>query len=421
MHMSSKLFFLILIPLFLTACQGETGRHRSTGMAFQPKVVSEPPTVEIERDWTVEKVTVTCSESPCPKQVGVVLFLAPPANGKISIKRCTGFLAAQNQVITAGHCDYTANRQGYFITQSINGRSIVRRIRNLVRKEWTPHPTNPKMNSGRPDIGVFNLESPISEIEPAEIAKINDQKTSSWAVYVANERDRKMNFTIDRLSCNRRRHEVYFPFDLTEQPDVMYGFGCQSVDGNSGGPVFSADTGLVEAVVAGNSIVPSPAILVSNLRCLRSPDCVTNDKTLREHRYRLMQKNVLGALSQRVLANQDRYGLRFSPHFVGLKSSANEPEYEIVHRPICRLTNDAATAVVFPIEHIKVRFDEWGRIQLSQLALYETKATVSNRVGDKYQVSLNWPASFGRPTKDGTHPREIWGSRFHIVLPTCAR
>jgi hypothetical protein len=252
-------------------------------------------------DWTPANVEITCAQgTDCPPQAGLLIFVAPAVKGRHSVHKCTAFLTAPAQIMSNGHCDFSKNSTGYFVTAlSAPGGRQIRKVVSVQAKKYTQHSKGPELDSGRPDAAVFNLDSPLS-LAPLQLANLRDPQYQHLVGFVLNSETNE-KYSLVRIDCTVRRHEALFPFNPSENPDVLTAFNCFARRGNSGGPLFAPDSWKVQAIVQGGGDPSKLAsqvlaefnrplhvyerhwtIKATNVRCLDAPPGVCTKASLEE-------------------------------------------------------------------------------------------------------------------------------------------
>lgn len=264
-------------------------------------------------DWTPANVDLRCAPGQtCPAQVGLLIFVEPPVKGVHATHRCTAFQISQTQIMSNGHCDFLKRGTGYFVTSAgAPGGKQMRKITSVATKVFSPliNPEAEDDDGGRPDLAVFNLDSPIAQ-PGLQLAGLNDPAYSELIGYGIDKVD-KEKYVINVISCPVRRHEAIFPFDFSEKPDVMTMVKCFAKKGNSGGPLLAPGSQKVQAVIQAGQ---DPNLLAqkvqkkfdrglfvyenhwslraSNVRCFNEPagSCLQATEELSKARFKAMQE-----------------------------------------------------------------------------------------------------------------------------------
>lgn len=313
--MRGAVAFIILAVLF-TGCS-DPKKSQSGGAGAADPTYQRPPPKPEQVHWLAQKTEVLCAPGlSCPPQVGLLLFVFAETLGEkgqreFPLKRCTAFVTGASFITSNGHCDSTAHAQAFFITASnIPGGKRIRRVTGLASKLFTPHQRRKgDFDSGRPDVALFTLDSPI-DIEPLAMASTSDPAYTRLTGFVVNG-GVDLKYSVDRMDCDLRRHEASFPFELHENPDVLTVFNCQSRRGNSGAPMFAPGSAKVQAI---NQGFGDPQVLAqivrqehkrelfnyenrwtvkaTNARCLAAPrgTCVAADDDETNRRFAEMQR-----------------------------------------------------------------------------------------------------------------------------------
>lgn len=290
---------IFILSALITGCGGHK-KSNGKGVALA---------VPLATDWVPEKIEIRCAQGViCPGQVGLLIFVFPQENGLHKVRKCTAFLTAINQIMSNGHCDYSAQAQGYFVTamDALGGRQV-RKVTRLLMRKFTPHPdrNRPDLASGRPDAATFQLEAPVLQV-PLALANLNDPPYEKLVGFVLNPAPNN-NYVIDKVECNMRRHEAFFPYNFADNPDVLTVFNCATRKGNSGSPYFAPGSWKVQAIGQGSS---DPAdmlrrvgrplrnfenhwtVKATNARCLEAPanTCAMVDENSHGSRFTELQR-----------------------------------------------------------------------------------------------------------------------------------
>jgi len=319
------LFTFLIIAALLAGCAADKSKRtygEDSGGKVSTQGPSGPPPPASETDWISEKAELRCASNvSCPIQVGLLLFVFPGRNeagGRkhYPIRKCTAFLVGATHVMSNGHCDNFSRAQGYFITaMNAPGGRQIRKITGVAAKHHTQHPTDPDLDSGRPDSATFSLSAPI-EMQPLALAGLHEPYYNKLHGFVVNSGVGADQFVIDQIDCDVRRHEASFPYDLGEHPDVLTIFNCATKRGNSGGPFFAAGSKNVQAINQGAGDPANLAQLVrrrhnrelhnyenrwtvraTNARCLLAPpgSCTVADQETSNQRFLQMQNRAFQA------------------------------------------------------------------------------------------------------------------------------
>jgi hypothetical protein len=456
--MAARILFLnltlILCAALLTACapdhdEESTAPRASVSPGLKPapqmaatggvsKSQVEVPDRVKAGDWLPQKVSLTCALADCPPQVGVILFASPTTDIHYDIWRCTAFLIDNDKIMTNGHCDFSEKAEGYFVTRTDMPEKTFRRITRRLFKDFTPNPKDPEVLSGRPDVAIFQLESPILKISPLQIARGTAHAYTSLTAIVANAVPGKeaLTMTIGELNCEMHRHERYFPYALSENPDVLTVFECEGEKGNSGSPMFAGKSMEVEAILEGaKDPHKSPArfsydkhlsVEATNLRCLEypsstaRPNCVVVRDVDKQKRFSSSVDSAIANLLKRQLPNAGAYDTGFTNFRFEMKTDplAAGAEFELLYYPSCRRSNTIKNLII-PIEHVRLDFDQWAVPRLTSLKTTESSGKIKNQSATDVQVEMSWAPAAGillSPEKD---PRRQLGQSFSIALPPC--
>lgn len=430
----------VLSILILSAC--------SPGKKSKPESRTSPiPSVRLsmaEVGWSPELIDIECKAGgSCPAQVGLLFFVFPPKGDRIPYVKCTAFLSAPDQITSNGHCDFTtaAGAQGYFI--SAGDTREVRKVTSLIFKKFTPGASSDD-ESGRPDVGVYQLDAPVHSFKPLAYARLDQPAEYNKLIgYVIDNGESSTSFVMHKLDCLVRRHEGIFPFSLSENPDVISAFDCLSRRGNSGGPMFAPGNSRVQAVLQGgtdkNRLAQrlkekqnrSPyiyerhnSITATNLRCIGADDnaCLVADRTLANSRFANLQRGAGERLAERP-PTRGTLNVQYvgTPFQVVTPPNSDELRFEMFYRPVCRLENSAPSRIVIPLELISMRFNEWGEIETTTIDVKSVAMDVTKATATSVEGSAKWIPALAPLMTPESHPRNTWGNSFSIELPICAR
>lgn len=417
----------------------------------------EGPQTTRTQGWTPEQVTLKCNAENCPKAVGLLVFAKPTGDGFMDLRTCTAFLSSPSQVMSSGHCDQTEDFTGYFISRTDIEKPVIRKITTVAHKVFTPgewaQDTSPEMRakgdptSGRPDAAVYDLEQPILDIDFLTLASGGSPSYTQLTAYVVNTvpNGNGLNYTLDRTTCDVRRHEIAFPFDIQENPDVLTIYNCQLVRGNSGAPLFAPDSDEVQAIQQAASASSEElakeiratqhrepleyelhlAPLVTNVRCLDffappKASCVATTETERAARAKSIHNAIYKDLKTRVPPNSERFQVEFEvyPYPLKVASDSRFEELEIFYYPKCRKSN-VLTSFDIPMEHIQLQYGPWGETVAVSLG-EKLSPMVVTAVQDVYfQLQPSWAAPMGEYLNPKADPRQKYKNSFQIALPLC--
>lgn len=409
------------------------------------------PTVAVDKGWTPEGISLKCRVSGgCPAAVGLLFIAVPNDDKTMRLARCTASMIASDEIITAGHCDLADGAKFIFITQDGVLAQTAHHISKLLLRQFTANAKDLKATSGEPDVAIFQLEDKLTGITPLTAAQGSAAPfaaISNLTAYVVNDDGGNGQFAIDRLDCALRRNELYFPYDLSENPNMITASDCEAIEGNSGAAMLDAQ-GLVEAVVDGGHSGADMAqevrtdlkreplafeihdvTLATNVRCLQlgaapAPACTKVTEADRKKRFgQLVNGELVKQLGRRQIENADGYDVQFRDIAGGLKNSSNSPasDFEVLYYPKCRTTPGVLTTVPFPTEHVKMDFDPWGEPKFTGLGMQVSAGNVQARQGDTYSVIVSWAPSIGTYEHPELDPRSQMAGAFSIALPQCPR
>ena len=163
---------------------------------------------------------------------------------------CSGTLVAPNIVLTAAHCASGKTRrnvanQPHFLAGAFNSETAARR--RIVQS--LRHPSYPTDGTHLPDfdVGLWILDSPITDIAPIEIGRPD---TDQFALLGYHH---LLPFRLSgRIDCPLRRKGT----------SGLILVGCQVISGNSGGPLLQIDAGTATLVAVTSSQAGPNAIAV---------------------------------------------------------------------------------------------------------------------------------------------------------------
>lgn len=445
-----RAFLCVIFALVAVSCTNSASNDE-----IRPDFVSVFPDSKAadpqNLDWVAEGISLKC-ELPegCPAQVGVLVFAKRGEKGSAEIHRCTAFLIeAGIEVASSGHCDYSKFSQGYFVLTRAGSEKKVWRKVSLLAKQYTPSPQGKKVQSGRPDAATFKLDSPILEIKGFKFPVGGELKPYKKLIaYVVNPIAGKspLELSIAKLVCEIHRHELFFPFDIEERPDVITAFGCAGRGGNSGAPMIAEGTQNVEAIFAGTKETEQAAaevraeegrdqyqyekhisIEATNVRCIsfvnqgRDADCVEATEKEKRGRFFDAQSEFLGYLRERRLPMAAQFETGFTNYVnqVRYDKVAGVTSFEVLYYPVCRVRE--IQRALIPIESLDMIFDEWARPTLALRSTYISEGQIYNRRGDIFHLQMYWRPSPLRYDDQGKDPRVRFGPSISVALPYCAR
>lgn len=445
--------FLLLASAMLVACAPDCDENSlspaNLNVAPAKPIANEIPKTTVTLDWAPENVVLTCALPECPQQVGVLIFVTKTDSSHLSLKRCTAFLIDADKIMTSGHCDQAETTAGYFITRTDFPGSAIRKVNKLLFKKFTANSQDPELLSGRPDVAVFQLEKPITNIPPLKLASGRPKAFARLIAIVANSVPgaSAIKLTIGRLDCNAHRNERYFPFDVSEGPDVIRAFDCGGEKGNSGAPMFSENGPEVEAVFEGaedraafaslvlekskRALFPFEAhttVEATNVHCLGFPQapeitCVTASDEEMQRRFTSQRRDSLAQLSQRDLANGGNYDTAFRTLAYQLKSSPSSScmRFEILHFPKCRIVDGPLKKLIMPIETLAIDWDEWAKPRTVVTQTSYSTGIIKSQTAASAEVRMDWAPPSGEFAESVHDPRVQLGKAFSIALPLCPR
>lgn len=354
---------------------------------------------------------MTCAGANCPIQVGLLIFVGAEKNGHIPSRQCTAFLVASDLVMSNAHCDW-AEAKGYFVSQKINGSTQVREIVDVPYKLLTV--------ADRPDAAQFRLREPI-KIEGLELAKGSRESFSRLIAYSVKAGTSDRDFSILEITCDVHRHESLFPYNISENPDMIAAFGCAFQKGMSGSPLFAPGSDKVQAIAVGK--MGEDALLAANVRCLNLPgttpaECV--EVTPLESSKRAEQSQIQVLTKERPRTGSEGRSIIFGETKFQLHP-VEGMRFEVIRWPKCRRSPESLKSVPFIIEQIEAELDARGSMQVKSLSEVRVEAEVLTVFDDVYEVQIEWPSPAGPYLQPELDLRTKWGSRFDIEFPVCPR
>lgn len=427
----------LFISLFaLVACKNQVKDHAIPSAVNYGAHVSFVPS-----GWSPEQIDLRCTvREGCPQQVALFLNIFPEVNGRIPITKCSAFLSAPNQITSNGHCDQSkSGARSYVIFQ----HGVSRRISRVVFKRLVPG-SSPDKESGRPDVGIYELADPIHDFPPLIYASVGEADYTRLVGYVVNPGDSPIKFSIDKVECHIRRHEAIFPFSIQENPDVISAFGCSTRRGNSGAPMFAPGRGQVQAMLQGYGdpekigeevrrksgrelqiFERHHRVTATNLRCLSNTpvSCASTDVQQIQTRFTNLQVRAGAELQMREPPSGHTRGVRYKAIPFQFKDVAGNSDltFEIFYQPQCFEGDQIPGRISVPLEHVNFGFNEWAEITLKSLGVRPAQFELGRWRGAAVEVRTQWPAAFGELSDAQNHPRRTWGNLFSIDLPRCAR
>lgn len=431
----------VLLLFFIVSCAPKA--PTPTSVQRTPERDKAEEVVALSTSWVPENIHLSCATGDCPPQVGLLIFARPTEENRVNLKRCTASLIGADRILTSGHCDGLP-AQGYFVMNTASGRQV-RKITGLIYKNYSPGTGGTERHA--PDVAVFQLDRPVEGVEPLRLASGQAVPYSSLTGYVINAEDESLlRFRIDRIECRVHRHEVSFPFDVEESPDLITAFDCVAEKGNSGAPLFAPGhptevQAIEQAIGLGAADAASedkdkpayerhPLILATNARCLdvagshRPETCARVDRDAIESRVLSAEQDAQERLRSRPVPDSAAAKVfKFEAVPFELRGNgATEQRFEVFYRPVCRLTREAPAEIVFPSESVSVTLDEWARPHFRGTDVRLSRGRITAVHDDRiYTVEVEWGAPFGALTHEEEHPRHKWGARFSIDIPACAR
>uniref|UniRef100_A0A0K6S708 Serine protease n=2 Tax=Chromera velia CCMP2878 TaxID=1169474 RepID=A0A0K6S708_9ALVE len=220
-----------------------------------PRVLSKPlqatvaliykHTTQVEGDFLVLKDTKLRERTDFCE---TVRFLEEPA-----VAECTGVLVARDVVATAGHCTTNAPASAFFFVfgfNSLERQSFLRiplsdvyEAKEQVFQEYRNSATNDGRHS---DWSLVKLDRPVAGREPVDVRR--GGRTTSQHFYVIGHPLGLPAKTTKRASGLWRTEESMM---VTNEPDAFFRARLDIFTGNSGSPVFDAETDMLEGLLVG--------------------------------------------------------------------------------------------------------------------------------------------------------------------------
>ncbi len=419
--------------------------------------------VQTDADLSVwaSSLNLICNAQACPRQVGLLVFVTKTGN-IVQYTRCTASLIAPDKILTNGHCDHTGEgREGYFITQKINGKQKQIKIQDLSFKQYTRYQPSPGVqltessldenwSSGEIDVAIFTLEQTIDakDIPPFSLPAGNTPNFDTLYSYVINSGQDEKTFLIDEKICLPKRHEILFPFDFAENPDVFSMISCEAIPGNSGAPILSSRTSTeVAALVVGFSNIEMrhqdylkqygrlpPAyedygfMLAANLRCANLLDghtiaenCTRASNEEKNVRYNNYYQQNFSLLVNRVLAGADTQLFKYTayPYIITNNiQGAPQERFVIYYFPDCRKQNANPQSLPLFVEEVEFIYDAYAKIEIKSLSTQEILAEVTEIFrNDVFGLKVQWPTYTGEFSSPPASQQ--LGSEFNLSIPVC--
>ena len=414
----------------LTACAAD--KKISAGAGIQSR--AQGPQIEyVDGGWTPARLKLECRGPHCRPAVGLLVGSRRMSATQIELRRCTATLIAPDRVLTSAHCVIDGIETHFVLTSGMH---------KIAKVEWQTAvaPADPDQ---APDLAVLKLQVPIDDVTPLRPAVGDKPNYRSLTALVVNATADRDTFRVDPLTCAVRRHERVYPFDVRENPDLIYGFDCTVVQGNSGGPMV-AEGDEVQAVVQATvdpaqvaALIPGPArasnkhwiAIATNARCFpldgqtQPAACVR--VTIPEINLRaghILTKswdNILkvGDLERASFPTEMKtVHLRLRDKIDGLEA------IETTEDPVCIRANvNELTEVKFSSQLVVRDQDEWARPKNVVKDRRVTVGRVVARDRDVYRIEITWPPPYGPLESPDQHPSVRRGSPFNIELPRCPR
>jgi len=360
-------------------------------------------------------ITVTCSVSGgCPATIGLVIFKLPGNR----FRRCVGTIFERpDRVVSNAHCPPSSASlsEAYFITQGAFPEVI--RLTQVTRTKY-----DLEAGAYKTDLMEFALASPVADLRPAQSGSLNSKGWKTFIINPVKGDSSNLRFQIEQRNCQATRHEMLFPYSLSESPSVVALEGCEIQAGNSGGPIFDSSERIVALANAFAANTETPFHLASNVSCLHL-NCLRVTPELTKRRWISYQENWFAEiLGREVPVRVGRVIL--PPARFELKSSEGR-EFELIYRPACLTQTQALNQAEFVSEHVRLTFDSYGRGKVERLnrryVAVNVLQTLRRRGGgdDLYEAQMAWPLSEDSYLRES--PQRLWGNQFTIDLTDCPR
>lgn len=199
-----------------------------------------PNPMTVKSSWSPNSVTYACSNpTQCPDNQGVLLGVTVTETNdgyythvSTQVYRCTGSIYSATKIISAGHCAEMMKNSDhiYFRTVEKPGRPS----HTLTVKSTPVVKIFSAVES--PDFAVFELASPIHDVQFAHPAPSNPADVTHLTALVANGRvqNTMTDFVLDAVDC-RTDINLINPVAISSNPAVFNVMDCVLVSGNSGG------------------------------------------------------------------------------------------------------------------------------------------------------------------------------------------
>lgn len=397
--------------------------------------------------WRAENVDVTCADARCQPAVGLLTFLKP-GNESPNFWRCTATLIAPDQILTTGHCD-KPGAKGHFIL----GSGATKAVRTLVavkQKVFAGYledkRTQKLIEPLEPSYVIYQLNAPITTVTPLMLSKesaLRDQATA----YVIDELPRDANtpaeqrFVQKAVDCSTRKHALWSLFSKAEAPDLLFGFDCTLVEGNSGAPLLVGESvvGVFQSFLTKEAQAASifekfkrapvnfeskVVNIFTNARCLNtdSQSAAFCTRVSDVERLRRFDAYSLGTLNKFKPAPLRTDTLEFEAFPYLLKSQPeHDRDFQVLYLPKCRRVNwDQLTEIPIPLRRTRLEYDDFAIIRPRELEQRVSMGRVEAIDGNQVRLKMKWNPDFG-PMK-GVRPfAQIYGDEMSIELPPCAR
>jgi V8-like Glu-specific endopeptidase len=428
-----------VLPLLLAACAPAKSRHhQDLGQEKTPSLIVEVPKVITAAE--PPQLEVICGESKCPPQVGLLVFYGEPnKEGFREIDICTSFLISADSIMSNGHCDRFGQMPGFFVGQTVNGQKNVRAIVGVTYKRYTVTKDGRQMR--KPDVAIYKLEKPIASMPALRLASGPQPDFKTLTAYSIFVGDQPNQFKILSRQCKIHRHEAYFPFSLSEAPDMIESFDCEMIKGNSGSPMFAPGSDEVQAVHAGNTPIAGKEAqekrkllsfelhtdsIATNVRCLDYPgakpiSCTPADFTAAADRWKATQNFEIDKLLKREFPNSQSYPVKFRVIRQQIQITSPILEFELIYLPKCRIKDVSSTSMPVVFERVRLVPDEWAVMKVEAEPVNAVTMGLRQLSGNVYRLTTDWPAAPADLLDPENDIRKRAPGAFNIDLPVCPR
>ena len=371
-------------------------------------------------DWSAAAVTITCQGAFCRPQVGLLAYAEPAKN---LLHRCTATLIDRDHVLSSYHC-ILDGQVGWFIVPA-----GVRKITGVTFKAYAGKDQRDKIIVA-PDAVILKLDRPFDDVTPLALAAVGEPTFDRMEAVVINPGDKQNTYRLDRVACVTGRHPSLFPFDLTENPDLIRGRDCHIVAGNSGAPMFGPGDDRVQAVVQMLDLSQPDLAYAANARCFtKDPGCVRVNAAEIDRRVNPASNDSAGGLSKEAAERfaapgaTTRAGYRTGNEVSALRLAAplnGREAFEVIDLPRCVRPGPRHLKDVRLLDQL-VTADADGRF--IEVQRREIVGRVTSRYAEHYSIEVQWPEPFAPLEHPEWHPsrKADLASPFKVDLPECPR